>query len=474
MSRTTSTSVCATADHADNDPAVVTDSSSSSKRLVLPHLEKSISVLYHDSSIIVINKPSKLRSVPGHANNAAPIVASSSTTDVSIEQEEKEEQNTIGIIGSEQQRDPSVWQDTKQVSGPPPMTDEKKRCYHETWAYALQKAAALDDYSDDEPRSISVGGLLKGLASLPNSSAVPRKRRTFIRYCVRTHSRLIDFPRSSSSAADENTAATRLAQTKEERIANKAEERALVEKLAEKAFTVVHDCQIPMLNLPEPTKDEESALGQLRLLGFEPSREIPIKVVHRLDMETSGIMVFARTDNAASKLCAAWRERDIVHKQYVALVKRWPPFHEDGLSEGTIDYALAPSEERLKWEVREDGKSSETRWKIMNVKEESSKNMESSASTSVSPVLLSLVPVTGRTHQLRIHCATVGSGIIGDSLYGDNPVDWTEDIHDEKSILKLHASYLSIPHPVQMKNFRFSAMRLGFDFFIDPNVILNL
>eukprot|EP00816_Leptocylindrus_hargravesii_P008618 CAMPEP_0196826550 /NCGR_PEP_ID=MMETSP1362-20130617/93685_1 /TAXON_ID=163516 /ORGANISM="Leptocylindrus danicus, Strain CCMP1856" /LENGTH=460 /DNA_ID=CAMNT_0042207127 /DNA_START=348 /DNA_END=1730 /DNA_ORIENTATION=+ len=444
---------------------------SCSKRLVLPHLEKSISVLYHDSSIIVINKPSKLRSVPGHANNAAP--TASSTTDAtpvvaitgSIQHQEEKEQNstrssTIGIISSEQQRDPSVWQDTKQVSGPPPMTDEKKRCYHKTWAYALQEAAALHVYSDDEPRSISVGGLLKGLASLPNSSAVPRKRRTFIRYCVRTHSRLIDFPRSLSlSAADENTAAKRIAQTKEERIANKAEERALVEKLAEKAFTVVHDCQIPMLNLPEPTKDEESALGQLRLLGFEPSREIPIKVVHRLDMETSGIMVFARTDNAASKLCAAWRERDIVQKQYVASVKRWPPFHEKGLSEGTINYALAPSEERLKWEVREDGKPSETRWKIMNVKEESSTNMEStasgSASASVSPVLLSLVPVTGRTHQLRIHCATVGSGIVGDSLYGDNPVDWTEDIHDEKSILKLHASYLSIPHPVSDEELSF-------------------
>ena len=105
---TTSTSVCDTADNnADDDPVVL-----------LPHLEKSITVLYHDSSIIVINKPSKLRSVPGHANNVNADSTRSTTN-----------------------RDPSVWQDTKQVSGPPPMTDEKKRCYHETWAYALQEAA---------------------------------------------------------------------------------------------------------------------------------------------------------------------------------------------------------------------------------------------------------------------------------------------------------------------------------------------
>lgn len=421
----------------DYDRIEQTISNKSSKAMLkhLPHLEKSISILYEDDSVVVIDKPSKLRSVPGHANapSSAPVVVENSSKNDGDE--------------NECERDPSVWQETKQVNGPPPMVHEKKRRYHETWAYALQEAAAI--YSNDEPRSVSVGGLLKGLASLPNSSAVPRKRRTFIRYCVRTHSRLIDFPRSLLSA-DEDSAANRLAQTKEERIANQAGERALVEKLAEKAFTVVHDCQIPMLNLPEPTKDEESALGQLRLLGFEPSREIPIKVVHRLDMETSGIMIFARTDNAASKLCAAWRERDIVKKQYVALVEQWPPFHENGVSEGTISYALASSEERIKWEVREDGKPSETRWEILNA-------VHDNQLSSVSPVLLSLVPITGRTHQLRIHCATVGSGIMGDSLYGDNPVEWTESIQDDKSILKLHASRLSIPHPVTGEELSFQS-----------------
>ena len=204
-----------------------------------------------------------------------------------------------------------------------------------------------------------------------------------------------------------------------------------------------------MLNLPTPTKDNESALGQLRLLGFELSPEVPIKAVHRLDMETSGVMVFARNDQAASKLCEAWRERDLVDKLYLAQVNRWPPFHTHGLKEGSIDLALAPSEERLKWKVQEDGKPSKTLWEVLHTPlPDEIENV----------ITLSLKPITGRTHQLRIHCASIGSGIIGDSLYGDNPVEWTEDVSDKSSVLRLHASKLSIPHPETSKVLSFETL----------------
>lgn len=72
-------------------------------------------------------------------------------------------------------------------------------------------------------------------------------------------------------------------------------------------------------------------------------------------------------------------------------------------------------------------------------------------------VVLELHPVTGRTHQLRIHCAEIGSGIVGDSLYGDSPVPWDAG---NPAILKLHAKTLSLKHPRSGKELTFTADKL--------------
>ena len=192
-------------------------------------------------------------------------------------------------------------------------------------------------------------------------------------------------------------------------------------------------------------------------------------VVHRLDCETSGVMVFARTNEAASKLSRCWRERDgdgrAPSKLYVARVRHWAPYHERKLVEGIIELSLAPSEkERLKWEVRElgeGGKSSKTLWRLYHGSAEKGGNdMEHSGNgdegqnrcdmqpEGQSPVILALTPVTGRTHQLRVHCAAFGSGIEGDSLYGDNPIGTAWDPKDPEALtLKLHAQELSFVHP---------------------------
>ena len=61
--------------------------------------------------------------------------------------------------------------------------------------------------------------------------------------------------------------------------------------------------------------------------------------------------------------------------------------------------------------------------------------------------MLELQPVTGRTHQLRIHCAAIGSGIEGDTLYGDNPIEWDGTAESAKHTLCLHAQRLTFPHP---------------------------
>mmetsp|Transcript_939 Transcript_939/g.1839 ORF Transcript_939/g.1839 Transcript_939/m.1839 type:complete len:233 (-) Transcript_939:84-782(-) len=218
-------------------------------------------------------------------------------------------------------------------------------------------------------------------------------------------------------------------------------------------------------------------------------------------------MVFARTDLAASKLCAAWRENRAissdtncnaevkstasVEKIYHARVLLWPPYQQYGQTKGTIDLPMAPSKtERLKWEVvgiEGGGKMCRTFWRVLGVQEQESNNHTDDAyENQTSIVTLELQPVTGRTHQLRVHCAEVGSGIIGDSLYGDDPIRWkfgtdggqksidvdakqliknntfeskhphscsksedntTKDSQQKPQFLYLHSYSLSFPHP---------------------------
>ena len=159
-------------------------------------------------------------------------------------------------------------------------------------------------------------------------------------------------------------------------------------------------------------------------------------------------MVFARNQVAASFLSKAWRERDQVSKIYIAKVRSWPPFEEHQQLEGTIDAALAPScHERLKWQVvtpstTNNAKPSITHWRVLPPNDNNNEN-----------IVLELRPITGRTHQLRIHCAHMGSGIIGDSLYGLDQVKQKplpDDNHNhprQEHFLHLHASQLSFPHP---------------------------
>jgi tRNA pseudouridine32 synthase/23S rRNA pseudouridine746 synthase len=111
-------------------------------------------------------------------------------------------------------------------------------------------------------------------------------------------------------------------------------------------------------------------------------------------------------------------------------------------TEGIIELPLSPSQERLKWKVDKNGKYSKTLWKIRKVE----------------PNLITLVltPVTGRTHQLRIHLAEVGSGIDGDSLYGDNPETWDPGNATGRR-LNLHAEHLSFPHPETAELMEFSS-----------------
>jgi tRNA pseudouridine32 synthase/23S rRNA pseudouridine746 synthase len=145
--------------------------------------------------------------------------------------------------------------------------------------------------------------------------------------------------------------------------------------------------------------------------------------VHRLDMATSGLMVFARGAEAHRTLSKSFAERQI-SKRYIAVVAG----RLEG--QGEVDLPLItdwPNRPRQKID-HEIGKPSLTRWRAL---------AHDGATTRVE-----LEPVTGRSHQLRVHMMAIGHPILGDVFYA------SADIEALSPRLLLHAERLSLPHPV--------------------------
>lgn len=168
-------------------------------------------------------------------------------------------------------------------------------------------------------------------------------------------------------------------------------------------------------------------------------------VVHRLDMGTSGLLVMARGKAAQSVLSRAFAARQVT-KRYEAVVHGRPDASEAD-SEGWSDIHLPlivdwPNRPRSKVD-HAVGKPSHTRWKPLSVNE----HAEGMNSTR-----LSLLPVTGRSHQLRVHLLAIGHPILGDELYAD-----TEALQAAPRLL-LHACELELPHPLSGQRLHFSSI----------------
>ena len=151
-------------------------------------------------------------------------------------------------------------------------------------------------------------------------------------------------------------------------------------------------------------------------------------IVHRLDMATSGLMVLARGTEAQRKLSAAFAERR-VHKRYTAVVHGrvcatfsvWK----------TIDLPISVDWPNRPLRVIDPvkGKPSVTRIRILSL------------DPCTNTTRVELEPITGRSHQLRVHLKALGHPILGDALYAP------PDILAQASPLLLHATHLQLPHP---------------------------
>ncbi len=170
--------------------------------------------------------------------------------------------------------------------------------------------------------------------------------------------------------------------------------------------------------------------GLLSVPGLGPEKAVcaqsivserhgPVMTVHRLDMDTSGIIIFARTKPAQRGLSVSF-ERRLVVKHYEAVV--------DGRitgENGQINLAISrQSRQRPLRHIDPDGREALTEWQVLE---------RADAATR-----LTLIPRTGRTHQLRLHLSAIGHPILGDPFYGDP---------SRANRLLLHAASLTIAHP---------------------------
>ena len=204
-----------------------------------------------------------------------------------------------------------------------------------------------------------------------------------------------------------------------------------VEMLYEQMETLYEDCELTVIHKPAgllsvPGKDSSQPSVYALMRSKYPEATGPL-IVHRLDMSTSGVMMIAKTEFAYHRLQKAFLNHQI-QKKYVAIISG-----KDIPEKGIISLPLMPDYlDRPRQIVdHEQGKEAITEYEVLEPVDDSH-------------LRIALYPKTGRTHQLRVHCAHqegLNAPILGDPLYGN----------EKAARLHLHAEEITFEHPLTGK-----------------------
>lgn len=160
--------------------------------------------------------------------------------------------------------------------------------------------------------------------------------------------------------------------------------------------------------------------------------EIRPGIVHRLDKDTSGLLIIAKNDLAHMNMSKQIQDRKVI-KKYIALVRGTVPENE-----ATIDMPIARSQkDRKKMAVDKNGKEAVTHFKVLARYDKYT--------------LLEIKIDTGRTHQIRVHMSYIGHPVIGDEVYSNGKNEF-----GVKGQM-LHAKYLEFTHPITGKDIKLEA-----------------
>jgi len=188
--------------------------------------------------------------------------------------------------------------------------------------------------------------------------------------------------------------------------------------------------------------DKPTGLLSVPGIGFEKRDCVAVRVasavegariVHRLDRDTSGVMIMANNKETHRELSRQFQDRE-VQKTYEAIV--FGVVKEDT---GTIDLPIRKDMENRPRQCvdHEQGKPSLTKWKVLEREDDRTR--------------LALYPKTGRSHQLRLHLREIGHPILGDDLYA------TTEQQAMAPRLLLHAVSLTVVHPVSLESMTFES-----------------